>query len=127
GGMAPISGAEAEWAGQCDDEPDHLRIVSGQLPSVNATEAPSDQADLAPAAVVQFVSLTTFTRGRWKDPPMSEGDPVDRQGGGRPVPLPDEITAGFWDSIRSHRLSLQRCATCSRFNHPPILSCRACG
>jgi uncharacterized OB-fold protein len=58
---------------------------------------------------------------------MSEGDPVDMQGAGRPVPLPDEITAGFWDSIRAHRLSLQRCASCSRFNHPPTLSCRACG
>lgn len=45
----------------------------------------------------------------------------------RPVPVPDDVTAGYWDSIRAHRLSIQRCLRCSRFNHVPGLTCPACG
>jgi uncharacterized OB-fold protein len=43
------------------------------------------------------------------------------------VPVADEITRGFWDSIRAHRLSIQRCQSCFWFNHPPDLICASCG
>ncbi|MFD4406221.1 Zn-ribbon domain-containing OB-fold protein [Nocardia sp. NPDC058499] len=45
----------------------------------------------------------------------------------RPAPFPDDVTEGFWDSLRAQRLSIQRCARCSRFNHAPSLTCPACG
>ena len=45
----------------------------------------------------------------------------------RPVPFPDDVTEEFWDSVRAHRLSIQRCAACRRFNHAPSLTCPACG
>ncbi|MEV5647091.1 OB-fold domain-containing protein [Nocardia sp. NPDC052254] len=45
----------------------------------------------------------------------------------RPIPFPDDVTEGFWDSIRARRLSIQRCAACRRFNHAPSLTCPACG
>ncbi len=45
----------------------------------------------------------------------------------RPVPFPDDVTEGFWDSLRAQTLGIQRCARCSRFNHAPSLTCPACG
>jgi len=45
----------------------------------------------------------------------------------RPIPFPDDVTEGFWASIRAHELSIQQCADCSRFNHAPSLTCPACG
>ena len=45
----------------------------------------------------------------------------------RPLPLSDELTAEFWDSIRSGRLCIQWCQSCSRFNHPPAWLCPGCG
>lgn len=45
----------------------------------------------------------------------------------RPVPFPDDVTEGFWDSARRHQLAIQRCASCARFNHAPSRACPACG
>lgn len=45
----------------------------------------------------------------------------------RPIPFPDDVTEGFWDSVRARTLSIQRCAACSRFNHAPSLTCPTCG
>jgi len=45
----------------------------------------------------------------------------------RPLPWPDELTEGYWAAVRAHRLSIQRCAECRRWNHAPSLSCPACG
>ncbi|KAA9148870.1 hypothetical protein FPZ12_044330 [Amycolatopsis acidicola] len=45
----------------------------------------------------------------------------------RPIPVPDEITQEFWDAVREHRLVIQHCSSCSRFNHTPSLTCRSCG
>lgn len=45
----------------------------------------------------------------------------------RPVPLPDDVTKEFWESARGHRLSIQRCASCQRFNHAPSRACPSCG
>ena len=44
----------------------------------------------------------------------------------RPLPLPDERTAPFWEAAREGRLAIQRCANCRRWNHAPSLSCPAC-
>lgn len=44
----------------------------------------------------------------------------------RIVPVPDELTAPFWDAARAHRLELQRCRACSRINHPPQVVCGWC-
>ena len=45
----------------------------------------------------------------------------------RPLPLADDLTADYWASIRAHRLSIQHCSNCGRYNHVPSLICPACG
>ena len=44
----------------------------------------------------------------------------------RPQPLPDPVSAGFWESASRGELAIQRCAGCHRFQHPPQPFCRAC-
>jgi uncharacterized protein len=45
----------------------------------------------------------------------------------RPVrPAPDSLTSFFWDGAREHRLLIQRCDDCGRFQHPPEPVCRHC-
>ena len=44
----------------------------------------------------------------------------------RPIPYPDELTQGFWDGVRAHRLCIQRCAKCRHWNHVPTITCYAC-
>ncbi|MGH8981135.1 MAG: Zn-ribbon domain-containing OB-fold protein [Acidimicrobiales bacterium] len=41
------------------------------------------------------------------------------------LPVPDELTAPYWDAAREHRLAVQRCA-CGRLAHPPVARCPAC-
>ncbi|MBO0850846.1 MAG: OB-fold domain-containing protein [Pseudonocardia sp.] len=41
-------------------------------------------------------------------------------------PVPDELTAPFWEAARQHRLALQRCRGCGRINHPPQVVCGWC-
>ncbi len=43
------------------------------------------------------------------------------------VPPGDELTAGWWDATREHRLTLQRCGACSGAQHPPRAVCVSCG
>lgn len=45
----------------------------------------------------------------------------------RPIPVPDELTAGFWSAAREHRLVFQRCQHCQTYAHPPVLFCKGCG
>ena len=45
----------------------------------------------------------------------------------RPVPVPDEVSAPFWEAAARHVLVLARCARCGAFTHPPDAVCRACG
>jgi uncharacterized OB-fold protein len=45
----------------------------------------------------------------------------------RPLPLPDETSAAFWEAAREGRLAIQRCTACRRWNHAPSLACPACG
>lgn len=41
------------------------------------------------------------------------------------LPVPNELTAPYWDAAREHRLAIQRCA-CGRLAHPPVARCPAC-
>lgn len=45
----------------------------------------------------------------------------------RPVPVPDEVSAPFWEAAGRHVLTLARCARCGAFSHPPDDVCRECG
>lgn len=45
----------------------------------------------------------------------------------RPVPVPDEQSAPFWQAAAEHVLSVARCARCREFSHPPSDVCPRCG
>lgn len=42
------------------------------------------------------------------------------------VPPPDEVTEPFWDATRSHTMTLQHCANCHTYQHPPRAVCISC-
>jgi uncharacterized OB-fold protein len=44
----------------------------------------------------------------------------------RPVPVPDEMTAGFWEAVGQHELAFQRCRHCGTYAHPPVSFCMGC-
>jgi uncharacterized OB-fold protein len=44
----------------------------------------------------------------------------------RPIPLPDEVTAPFWEGCRRGELRMQRCAECARFRFYPRPMCPRC-
>ena len=44
----------------------------------------------------------------------------------KPVPVPDERSAGFWAAAERHELVLARCARCGRLTHPPDVACPHC-
>lgn len=43
-----------------------------------------------------------------------------------PHPMPDDLSAPFWDSAAEGVLSIQRCADCRRFHFPPVDACFGC-
>lgn len=45
----------------------------------------------------------------------------------RPVPIPDDSSAPFWEAAARHVLTLARCAQCGAFTHPPDAVCLHCG
>jgi uncharacterized OB-fold protein len=45
----------------------------------------------------------------------------------RPVPVPDELTAPYWEAAAGGTLVIQRCAECTRYQHPPATICLRCG
>jgi hypothetical protein len=45
---------------------------------------------------------------------------------GLPHPEADALTRPFWDACAKHRFSVQRCACCGGFSHPPLPACRRC-
>ena len=47
--------------------------------------------------------------------------------GSRPLPVPDEQSAPFWEAAARGHLVLARCARCSAVVHPPAPVCPACG
>lgn len=46
---------------------------------------------------------------------------------GRPVPVPDELSAPYWEAAARHVLVLAKCARCGSFAIPPGQACPACG
>ena len=44
----------------------------------------------------------------------------------KPIPIPDEVSAPFWEAARGRQLVIQRCAACGYYNHPPRRVCDAC-
>jgi uncharacterized OB-fold protein len=45
----------------------------------------------------------------------------------RPVPVPDESSAPYWDAAARHVLTLARCGQCGVLTMPPDVVCTACG
>lgn len=43
------------------------------------------------------------------------------------VPPADDVTRGWWDATRQHRLIVQRCTSCDNLQHPPRALCIGCG
>jgi len=44
----------------------------------------------------------------------------------RPRPAPDDVTRFYWDAAAEHRLVLQRCRSCAKFQFPPEICCVHC-
>jgi len=44
----------------------------------------------------------------------------------RPVPLPDALSAPYWEAAARHQFVLARCSACDTFSHPPDVTCPAC-
>lgn len=44
----------------------------------------------------------------------------------RPRPTPSELTSGFWEAARDHRLVVQRCDDCGGLRHYPQPMCPEC-
>ncbi|WP_111719558.1 Zn-ribbon domain-containing OB-fold protein [Homoserinimonas sp. OAct 916] len=42
------------------------------------------------------------------------------------VPPADDVTTGWWDATREHRLMVQECTQCGHLQHPPRAVCTAC-
>lgn len=45
----------------------------------------------------------------------------------RPVPVPDEHSAAFWEAAREHRFTVARCAACETLVVAPDDVCAHCG
>jgi uncharacterized OB-fold protein len=45
---------------------------------------------------------------------------------GRPLPVPDEQSAAYWQATAAHQLVVARCSRCERFTHPPDIVCPHC-
>ena len=45
---------------------------------------------------------------------------------GKPVPVPDSLSEGFWTAADRGVLAIQRCEGCGHWAHPPVQVCRAC-
>lgn len=43
-----------------------------------------------------------------------------------PLPVPDEVSAPFWEACRRRELVMQRCTGCRRFHYPPRIMCPGC-
>ena len=44
----------------------------------------------------------------------------------RPVPVPDELSQGFWDAANDQKLVVQQCTKCGWMSYPPDLICPNC-
>jgi len=57
---------------------------------------------------------------------VTESTAAPRPAPVRPVPVPDERSAGYWEAARRGELALARCAGCGTFAHPPSTVCPHC-
>jgi uncharacterized protein len=55
------------------------------------------------------------------DASSSEAAPPPRK-----LPLLEPLSAFFWTSGETGRLSIQRCTNCGHYQHPPLALCQAC-
>jgi len=44
-----------------------------------------------------------------------------------PVPVPDVVSRGYWDSTEGGVFAIARCTACRMWDHPPQERCRICG
>lgn len=44
----------------------------------------------------------------------------------KPLPQPDPVTQPFWDSVKAHAMSIQRCNACQRHVFYPRMHCPYC-
>ena len=44
----------------------------------------------------------------------------------KPLPVPDEQSAGYWAAAAEHVLALARCSQCGRYAMPPGVVCPGC-
>jgi uncharacterized OB-fold protein len=44
----------------------------------------------------------------------------------KPVPVPDDQSAGFWEAAARHVLAVQVCENCGNQAHPPVMICGRC-
>jgi len=44
----------------------------------------------------------------------------------KPLPIPNEDTKPFWDSLKEHKLKIQKCRQCGQFRFPPRVICPHC-
>jgi len=44
----------------------------------------------------------------------------------KPIPVPDDQSAGFWSAAAEHVLAIQHCEACGRAAHPPVMVCGHC-
>jgi uncharacterized OB-fold protein len=45
----------------------------------------------------------------------------------RPLPVPDDVSAPFWQAAAASVLVLARCSACAHVTHPPAPVCPTCG
>jgi hypothetical protein len=45
----------------------------------------------------------------------------------KPVPVPDAVSAAYWDGAVAGELRVSRCAPRGHLSHPPDVSCPVCG
>lgn len=45
---------------------------------------------------------------------------------GHVLPVPDEVSAPYWEACARHELVLARCSACGAFSHPPDVTCPSC-
>lgn len=43
-----------------------------------------------------------------------------------PKPRPTALTQAYWDALDRGEIVIQRCGSCSRFQHPPLPVCTGC-
>lgn len=45
---------------------------------------------------------------------------------GHVLPVPDDVSAPYWEACARHELVLARCSVCGEVSHPPDVTCPCC-